>query len=279
MNDAAYTGPLLVLSDLDDSFLARDKSVPAQNLEALDLMAQRGVTFVPCTGRPVAGVPQALMDHPATRLAVGSNGGVIVDARMGEVLHRSTMSCEVVRAIYERVRHLDVTFDIFVPGHVYAERRRFDAMLGFGIDEANLRTIRSIREPREATVPEMLREATGVEKVTMYWATERDRDEAYEALASFAEVEPTTSHPRNIEFMATGTSKGSALVWICRHLGIEVARSVAFGDSANDIPMLEAAGTGVAVGNADERTKAAADRVCATCDEGGVGSFLQVLLA
>ena len=53
------------------------------------------------------------------------------------------------------------------------------------------------------------------------------------------------------------------------HLGIDVRDALAFGDSLNDIPMLEAAGAGVAVANAEPATQAAADLVIASNDEGG----------
>ena len=50
---------------------------------------------------------------------------------------------------------------------------------------------------------------------------------------------------------------------------------IAFGDAANDIPMLQTAGVGVAMGNASEETKAAADYVTATNDEDGISAALQ----
>lgn len=268
----------LVFADLDDSFLARDKSIPAANLAALDLLAARGGCFVPCTGRKVEGVPAELMAHPATRFAVGSNGGIVMDARTGEVLHRSLMSVETVCRVYEQVRDLDVSFDAFVDGHVYAERARYDAMAGYGIDEVNLRVIRSLREPFDVTIPELIAGYDGVEKVTLYCADGPTREAAREILATFDEIGVTTSHPKNFEFMAKNTSKGSALTWLCAHLGIDQSATVAFGDSSNDVPMLMAAGDGVAVGNAAPEIKAAADHVCASCDDGGPGLYLRALL-
>jgi Cof subfamily protein (haloacid dehalogenase superfamily) len=269
----------LVLSDLDDSFLARDKSLPSCNLAALDALDRHGVCFVPCTGRPVAGIPDVLLHHPATRYAVGSNGGVVIDARSGQVLHRSTMPLDVVVDVYERVRELNVTFDVFVAGHVLAEQARYDAMSDFGIDKANLDTIRSLREPSAVAIPEQLAAYDGAEKVTMYWGDAASRDEAYAVLHEFPQIGVTTSHPRNFEFMAAGTSKGSALRWICADMGCDPRDAVAFGDSANDIDMLRAAGDGVAVDNAGEDVKAAADHVCGSCDDGGPGQYLIRLLS
>lgn len=270
--------PRLVFSDLDDTLVARDKSVPAGNLAALDLLLSHGVGFVPCTGRTVWGVPAEVLAHPATRFVVGSNGGMVIDARTGETLRRSVMGVGVVVRVYERVSHLNITFDAFMGGHILAERSRYEAMEGFGIDEANLAVVRSLREPHDATIPELIAGADGVEKVTIYWSSEGTRDELRAALAEFPEIEVTTSHPKNFEFMAAGTSKGTALRWICAHLGIDVAETVAFGDSANDLAMIVAAGDGVAVGNAQQAVLDVADHVCGDCDDAGVGKYLRSIL-
>lgn len=268
----------VVLADLDDTFLARDKSIPAGNLAALDLLSASHIVFVPCTGRPIAGIPTPIATHPATAFLVGSNGGLIADARTKQVLNRSVMPTDLVARIYEQVKHLNVTFDIFVPGHVLTERRRLEAMAGFGIDEANLNTIRSFREPRDESIPELLERYDGVEKVTIYWSDEAARDVVSSILPTFDAIDVTTSHPRNFEFMRKGTSKGSALLWICEHLGCSPEAAVAFGDSPNDLPMLVAAGDGVAVANAGEQTRGGANHVCGSCDEGGVGDYLRALL-
>ena len=68
--------------------------------------------------------------------------------------------------------------------------------------------------------------------------------------------------------------KGRALEAVCRHFGQTPADAVAFGDSMNDSEMLAAAGVGVAMGNADPKLKALADRVCDRCECDGVAKML-----
>lgn len=69
-------------------------------------------------------------------------------------------------------------------------------------------------------------------------------------------------------------SKAAAMEVICRQLGCGPADCVAFGDSMNDAEILEAAGIGVAMGNAPDRVKALADRVCEPCAESGIAREL-----
>ena len=73
-------------------------------------------------------------------------------------------------------------------------------------------------------------------------------------------------------------TKGAALAAACAHLGIDTREVVAFGDSENDLAMFEAAGAAVAMGQADDATKAAATFVSARNDEGGVAVGIRRLL-
>lgn len=80
-----------------------------------------------------------------------------------------------------------------------------------------------------------------------------------------------------LEFMDPGVSKGVALAQTAKHLEVIQAQCVAFGDSYNDIPMLQWAGLGVAMENAREAVKAAADKIAPRNDADGVAQMLDQL--
>jgi Cof subfamily protein (haloacid dehalogenase superfamily) len=80
-----------------------------------------------------------------------------------------------------------------------------------------------------------------------------------------------------LEFMDPGVSKGVALAQTALHLGVTQGQCIAFGDSYNDIPMLEWAGLGVAMENARLEVKDSADRVAPRNDADGVGTMLDLL--
>ena len=77
-----------------------------------------------------------------------------------------------------------------------------------------------------------------------------------------------------IQSFLVGTSKGTALKWLCNHLGISTDNAVAFGDSLNDVAMLSAAGMGTAVANARREDFEAAAYITLTNDEAGFSRFL-----
>jgi Cof subfamily protein (haloacid dehalogenase superfamily) len=78
------------------------------------------------------------------------------------------------------------------------------------------------------------------------------------------------SVPHLLEALPLGTSKGAGLKWLLDDMGISMEHVMAIGDGENDIEMLEMAGIGVAMGNAPENVKRAADYVTANNDEDGI---------
>jgi hydroxymethylpyrimidine pyrophosphatase-like HAD family hydrolase len=82
-----------------------------------------------------------------------------------------------------------------------------------------------------------------------------------------------------ITITAKAANKGAALAAACRHLDVPLAQVVAFGDAENDLAMFELAGASVAMGQADERVKAAANFVSKPHDQDGVAHAVELLLA
>lgn len=82
-----------------------------------------------------------------------------------------------------------------------------------------------------------------------------------------------------LDLSPKGVSKATALEAVRRELGVQPHRTVALGDGRNDVEMLRWAARGVAMGHADEVTRAAADEVTGTSEEGGALALLEDLLA
>ena len=270
--------PRIVFCDMDGTLLASDKSIPNENLRALDLLAKRGIPFVPCTGRPVVGVPEVVRAHEAVRYVVGANGGVVRDVRAGANLMATGIEKDAVLALYERVREWPMTFDVFADGVVYSERARYDSMGSLNIDPATLATLRRVRTPVDLTVPQIVARATCVEKLTCFFGDLGIRERLERAAREVGCFSFARGDRNDLELMAPGVSKGTALVWLCEHLGIPVSSAVAFGDEDNDASMLQAAGRGVAMANATEAVRVVADHVAECNDDAGVGRYLLSIL-
>ena len=80
-----------------------------------------------------------------------------------------------------------------------------------------------------------------------------------------------------VEIVPKGFHKGTGIVKVCEMLGLDIADTIAVGDSANDLGMFETAGVAVAMGNGSDAAKAAADYVTASLDEDGIWKACEYL--
>lgn len=276
---------MIFFSDLDGTFLDSEKRVPERCWHALDVLAEHDVEFVPCSGRPLAGIPREILDHPAVHFVVSANGATVSELGTGtdrlagaRTIHSVPLTRAHALACWELSRGCDVTFDIFADGHCYLRRDLFERIDEFAGDPYMAQSMRDTRTPVDEEAPETLARAHDLERVSMYWHDPRDRDELLHALHKIEGIDITRSYPMNIEVMEAGASKGGALRWLCQHLDEPVEDAVAFGDNLNDLSMILAAGTGVAVANAEAEVREAADVVCASNDEAGAGRFIMDVL-
>ena len=97
-------------------------------------------------------------------------------------------------------------------------------------------------------------------------------------VAEMGPYEVTGSMPDNLEIMKLGVSKASGLAEVTAKLGIDKSEVAVIGDSDNDLAMLKWAGFGVAMGNAEEQVKKAADYVTASNMNEGVAQVIRLIL-
>ena len=99
-----------------------------------------------------------------------------------------------------------------------------------------------------------------------------------EELKNIIGIEITTSGLDNIEIMNEGVNKGKAVSILCDYLNIHKDETIAFGDSYNDLSMLEYVGIGVAMDNADEYIKSRANIITDRNDNDGVAKAIYELV-
>lgn len=269
----------LVFVDMDDTFLSPDKSVSAENMAILDEALRRGVQFVPCTGRNVTGVPRELSEHPSVRYAVCCNGALVCDVRTHEVLREVDIDKGLVRSLYADVRDLPITFDLFADGIVYTASDRWPLLDRLCLTPEGLAPIKRVRTCFDGTVDEMIGAVGDICRINVFYLDEKDARSVWAAVDACPELIRSSSLPCNVEITCAEAHKGSGLRWLCDHLGVDLSDVVAFGDSSNDLTMLEVAGDGVAMANASDECKTVADHVCGSCAESGVARYLRSLWA
>ncbi|WP_083809977.1 Cof-type HAD-IIB family hydrolase [Coriobacterium glomerans] len=270
---------MIVFSDLDGTLLTAEKTITERTFSALDALARAGHRFVPCTGRAATRIDTRLIEHPAASHIISANGASIYDTVERRLLRRICLGRDRALALLELRADRDVTFDIFADGACYTERRNYERLDVFISDPYTLQSMRESRTPFDGEVPAFIDSLDQIERIAMYWHDANDRDYLLPNILSDPSVSCVRSYPTNIEVSDAGATKGAALLWLCGHLGIPVADSVAFGDNINDISMVRAAGIGFAMGNAEQEVSAAADEICLSNEEDGVARAIQALIA
>ena len=265
----------LILLDLDGTLLTSDKQISPANYDALERCAAAGVHIVPSTGRFYGGMPQVVRDLPFVRYVVAVNGAQVYDVKEDKVLCREEIGLDAAFRVFDELDKLPVIYDCFMGDHGYDYVEMYERVDEFISDPQVNAMVKSTRKP----VPDLrafLREqGRPLQKIQMFFKDMDRRAAELERLPGlFPDLTVTSSIINNIEINAKNANKGEALRFLCRYLGLDVSESMSFGDSGNDLSMIVAAGTGVAMANADQALLDAADYVTDTNDNDGVAKAI-----
>ena len=265
----------LIALDLDGTLLDDQKRLSENNIQALAECARQGIQVVPATGRPADGIPKELRSIPGVRYAITTNGGAVVDLETGKRLSQCVLSNEQAVQILDIVRRFHVMYDPYVQGRGITQPSFFEHMEEFGIGPAVQKLVRATRDVVPDVYQYMVETKNCAEKINIFLADLSDRDVLREKLSAVDGLVISSSMYNNLEVNAKDATKGNALLWLADYLGIPREETMAFGDGENDISMLKAAGIGVAMGNASDQVKGAADEVTLTNDRDGVAAAIR----
>lgn len=266
----------LIAFDLDGTFLDSCKNIPEENLRALECAAEKGIHIVPATGRLYTGLPPVLRELDFIRYYILINGALVYDAVEDKVLLSAELSNELTLSVFSHGDKIGALYDCYLNNQGLMTRAMYDALDDFVPDKHYLSYMRSIRKPVD-DLPALVRADGGsVQKVQYFFTDMEERARQLELLPQlFPGVKATSSMAMNIEINSADASKGPALRFLCSYLGFGCEHALAFGDGTNDLDMILAAGTGVAMKNSDEKLFPAADLITEEDNNGaGVGKTI-----
>ena len=265
----------LVAFDLDGTVLDSNKYVSKKNRSAIWNLGKFNYTIVAATGRLYEGIPEPLRKIPFLRYCICANGAYIYDTALKRTISRAEVPLESALKFYEYMDTLDVLYDCYQGNTGYMTKDMYDRAEEYVPEKGILQLVKTMRNP----VPELkqyLREkGEDIQKLQAYFKDTELRDRQLELLPKmFPELLFTTSVKNNIEVNSKYASKGSALATLCDYLDIDISETVAFGDSLNDMDMIRRAGLSIAMRNAQDEIKEAADIVTLSNDEDGVADAI-----
>ena len=261
--------------DLDGTLLTDRKELTSRTRKALEKAIQKGVIVLVATGRPWMGVPEELQNLQGMRYALTSNGARVIDTGRNKVLFEHLLEPGPAKKALEICGKYDTLQEIYFDGQGYAQAEKMKYVERYHRNPSMCEYTRKTRIPVEDLYSLLEQENRGLDKVQALFADMDERRRAWEELSMEEDLELVGSLGYNIEINARGVNKGTALVELGRMLGIKREEIMACGDGDNDTAMLREVGFGVAMGNAEEEIKQAADYVTLTNEDEGVAYAIE----
>ena len=263
----------MLVTDMDYTLLNKEKKVSDRNREALRRAMEKGVHMVVATGRiyTSARIYAKLLglDTPI----IASNGALIKDA--SKTIFRDILSQDTVREMLRLCHKYGVYCHFFTENTIYSEKlinvslryTEWNKYMGEE-DQVKIRIVDDGEEIVEAAKTEVL-------KAVVFDEDDEKIQKLRDGIMETGIVSVSQSMKHNLEVMNKGVNKGNAVRILAQMYGINREEIIAIGDNENDISMIEYAGLGIAMGNAEELLKRAADHVTGDYQEDGVAEAIE----
>ena len=273
---SAYAALVL---DIDGTLLNEQEQVPARTLQAIERARAAGVVVMLATGRSHKGVREIALQLELDTPCVVFNGAAVYDARRDQLLEQYWLPPDAVSTLLDFAQAEALLPVVSRPEAQRVRTPREDEreLLGrfrnleivpfeaLPRSEALRVTLFSTRHPDSAALHAQVVQAMA------------GRPAYYTHFALAALVGFRESDAQVVDVQPACQGKAEALRVLAERHGITAERVVAVGDAGNDIPILLAAGLGVAMGNATPETKLAARRVIGDNDSHALAELIEEL--
>lgn len=260
----------LIVLDLDGTLTNAKKEITSRNRETLIQAQEKGIQVVLASGRPTYGiVPLAneLRMNEFGGYILSYNGGEIINWETGEMIYENVLPNEVVPVLYEGARSYGLSILTYDGAEIITENSKDPYVQ----KEAFLNKM-AVRETNDfltdITLP--------VAKCLIVGDADKLIPlESELSLRLQGKINVFRSEPYFLELVPQGIDKALSLAVLLKETGIEREEVIAIGDGYNDLSMIKFAGLGIAMGNAQEPVKKAADYITLTNEEDGVAEAIR----
>lgn len=274
-----------IVLDIDGTLLNDEKKLTTLTKEALINAQKNGIKVILASGRPTPGMLKYVEELEMAKyngMIVSYNGAHVLDVSTQKELFSQPLSIESSKNILEHLKQFDVKPMIAKDEYMYVNDV-FDGMLDLGDPDGLFNIIKYESRGGNFQLCEKEDLAAFVDfplhKILVAGQPDYLQENWQAILAPFEQsVSGMFSAPVYFEFTDKGIDKANALEQTLKPLGIHEEHIISFGDGHNDLSLINYAGMGVAMGNAVDDLKKAADKITSSNNEDGIAKALAELL-
>lgn len=270
----------LVALDLDGTLFDNSSRISERNLTTIRSITDKGIHVVISTGRPFEGIPFDQIKGTGINYAITANGSGIYEISTGKCLYENAMDEELVTPILNFLLTRDIHMDAFIGGKGYTPVQCVETAQKLTVPSSIKNYIITTRTRLDNILQFIHENQLKVQKMTLNFypaadGTLIDRETVRKFLVSNPSITTVCGGYNNLEFTRADANKGVGLRKLAKILGVNPDATMAIGDTENDLAIIEAAGIGVAMGNATDAVKARADYVTTTNTKDGVAAAIE----
>ncbi len=262
----------IVVLDLDGTLTNSQKELSQRNRESLIAAQQQGVLVVLASGRPTYGIEPIAKLLELERFGgyiLSYNGGVIVECATGRVIYQNSLPEELIEPLYRESKGAGCTILSYDGEVIFSEeccqKNRYVAHEAF-LNKMEVREVEAFMQEVREPLPKCLTVGDPERIIEL----ERHLISLYGSQMSIYRSEPFF-----LELVPLGIDKAQSLERLLAHTGGTREDMIAFGDGFNDLSMVEYAGCGVAMANAQPILLERANQTTLSNDEDGVAVWIE----
>lgn len=267
-----------ILMDMDGTLLGKSQvAVSRRNMRAVQAAIEKGIHVIPCTGRVFDMLPPQLLTQQGLRYFVTSHGARAYDRDTGESLYEDLIPAGEAAIISDYLEGKGLYNEIAANGTIYFEKAVMEPLPMHLVPVHHVWYVQdNCYTAVDSPADYFRKNGIGVEKMNIYGIPQPLQQDIYDFVTATGYIGHTRPGAGpNLEFLHCTLNKLCAVEAILKRLGVSYEECLAIGDSSSDLAIIEACGVGVAMGNAPDNIKAAADHVTDRNTEDGLAKAFE----
>lgn len=253
----------IIASDLDGTLLCGKDQISPENWEAIAQLKEKGVHFVPASGRAFTEIPLCLRESPLIRYYINSDGAIVYDKET-DTLHELPLPKKKGHQVLDVLFRYPISLMLHADTGSYVEKTHHspEVYAQYRMNAIWTEFALAYDRPTE-DLQAFAYSLDRIHSLVPFFQNKEDREFCKALFSSDPELIVAETDPYNIEIFSAAAGKGNALMLLADILGVDRKATIAVGDSTNDSTMIQAAGLGLAMSNSVPELKVMADReVC-----------------